>query len=435
MDQIHNTLASIGELKIISTISSNNYLNSNKTLSKIADELHVKYLINGSVLQINKDVKITVNLISGIEEKVIWTKNSEGKTDDIFKLMNTISKEVVEEFNKKLNHNIEKNLNKIPTKSLAAFNEYLQGKQLVKTRNKEKLEAGIIKLDNAIEFDPTFADAYSERANAYWLIADGGYSDIEQADKMAEKNALMAIRLDSENSLAYGTLANIYRSQNKWEQANTTYQIALKYNPNHALNNYWYSLMLRTLGQINEAIKYSTKATELDPLYEVIMAGHMVNCIYGNRLDLAKKYIENNKLLLNENWTYYWVKGIYKIKIGDFSDALKELEYAHKLNPKVKAINNQILYCKAKMGNLTEVNKFLGQVPDLPINYSTLAIVYAGLGDKEKAMTFIQKNADLGNIPTDIKISPFFKILHNDIRFEAILQKFGLSENNKIALK
>jgi TolB-like protein/AraC-like DNA-binding protein/tetratricopeptide (TPR) repeat protein len=428
MEQIHGSLASINDLKVISTTSSNKYLNTQKTISQIASELHVNYVLEGSVLQFQNQVKISVELINAKDDRVIWTKNIEGKTNDIFVLMNSVSKEVAGELNQKLGGVLNKKSENIPTKSLAAYNEYLQGIQLSKTRNKEKLAASIKKFDNAIEFDPTFAAAYAEKANAYWLNGDGRYVEVELAEKMAEKNALIAIRLDAENSLAYGTLANIYRSRNKWEQANTTYQIALKYSPNDALINYWYSLMLRSLGRMDEAIKYSTKAVEIDPLYHVIMGGHAVNCIFGNRFDLAQKSIKDGELLFNDSWVYYLVKGYYNYAKEDYETAMKELNKSHELNPSVKTVEYQIIYCKAKLGQVKEVNDYLKTLADIPENYTAFTIIYAGLGDKERSMSYLQKNAALGVIPTDLKVQPFYKILHNDRRYEAVLQKFGLLE-------
>ena len=67
--------------------------------------------------------------------------------------------------------------------------------------------------------------------------------------------------------LAYATMGNIYRDQHQWKQAEAAYEIALKYHPNDAVANYWYSLLLREVSQLDKSVEFSYRATELDPLH------------------------------------------------------------------------------------------------------------------------------------------------------------------------
>jgi tetratricopeptide (TPR) repeat protein len=340
--------------------------------------------------------------------------------------MSKVAKEVADELNQKLNAELTDKITKSPTKSLAAYNEYLQGNQLIQARDKSKLEASLLKFTAAIELDPEFANAYANRASAYFLMVAGKYIDEQTGYKMAEQNALTSIRLDAENSLAYAVLAIIYQDQNKWDQARTTYQIALKYSPNDALINYWYSLMLRSLGHLEEAIQFSTKAVESDPLSQVIFGGHTLNCILGGKLDLAQKNISDAQLLFNNTWNYHFVKGYYHISKEEYTTALQSMNRAIELGPSIKILKHMATYCKSKAGQTKEVTDYLKSLADVPENYSAFIMLYAGLGDKERAMRYLQKMADTGVIPTDLKVMPIYKTLRNDKRYEAILQKYGL---------
>jgi TolB-like protein/AraC-like DNA-binding protein len=432
MEQIHSALSQLENLKVISKTSSNQFRNTQKAIPQIAADLHVSHILEGSIMQIDSHTRMVVRLIHTKEDKVIWTKSYDADvTKELFTYMNTVAKEVATELNQKLSQIESKKLDKIPTINLKAYNEYLQAKELMLSRNKEKLEASLLKLYNAIHLDSSFADAYANLALAYFLLGDGNYIEIAEAYKMAEKNALTAIKIDSENALAYANLANIYRDQNKWEQANTTYQIALKYSPSNALINYWYSLMLRTLGRLDEAIKYSTKAVSLDPLNHIIMGGHIYNYIFTNQLDLAEKAIKEGELLFNMSWTHYWVRGHLNFVKGDYAKALEEYSKSQKLNPHVKSITYHLMLCKAKLGKTKEVKDYLQSLVATPDNYTGFIIIHAGLGDKESAIAYLQKDADAGYIPSDLKILPFYQILRNDKRYEAVLQKFGLSDTKK----
>ncbi|GAB3523330.1 hypothetical protein GCM10027442_49760 [Emticicia fontis] len=427
MEHIHNSLASFDDLKVIATASSNKYLHTQKNIAQIARELGVRFVLEGAVLQIDKQLSITIELINSKDSRVVWAKKYNGDTKDVFTYMSQVAEGIAGELNQKLNNGFAQKLNKIPTKNLSAYNEYLQGRQLMQSRSKEKIQASLLKFTKAIALDPNFAAAYAERATAYFLMADSHYSDIEASIKLSEQNAQNAIKLDAENAIAYSALAHIYRDKNKWKQANDAYLTALKYEPNNALVNYWYSLMLRSTGQLAEAIRYSTKAVSLDPLHPVIFAGHIVNCIYGRKLELAEKSIKDAELLFNDSWVYYWVRGDSYIAKKDYSLALKEFNKARALNPEVKIIEYFIFYCKARLREVREVNNYLASLADKSENYPALAMIYMGLDDKEHALYYLQKKAKTGTIPTDLKVMPIYNILHGDKRFEEILKKFDLS--------
>ena len=430
MEQIHGSLSLLENLKVISKSSSIIFRNTKKPIGQIANELHVKYILEGSVLQIDKKIRITVGLTDAREDRSVWTKSYDGNIKDVFGFMSIVAKEVAGELNQKLSSKLTDKINKRPTKSLTAFNEYLQGKQLLQTRTKEKIEASIVKFNKAIELDNDFADAYTDKAVAYYLMGEDQFMEVENAYKMSEKNALTSIRLDSENGRAYAVLGNIYKAQNKWEQAITTYQIALKFSPNDGLINYWYSLTLRSIGQMDEAIKYSTKAVSLDPLASNIYGGHIIGCAYAGKLDMAEKAIKDGELIFNEAYLFHNAKAFFNITNGRYDVALKEFLICAKLNPNIIYLKVFTAYTQAKLGQTTAVYLYLKNLPKIPDNNKYFAIIYAGLGDKENCLKYLEAAAEISDSPNYLKISPLFTFLHHEPRFEAVLKKLGLLNPN-----
>lgn len=426
MEQIHSSLASLNNLKVIATTSSNKYLNTQKSIPQIAQELRVNYLLAGSVLQVGLNVRIKVDLISAKDQRVIWTKSFEGETKNIFAYMNTVSKEVAIELDQKLNRKESDKLDKKPTISLAAYNDFLQGQQLLQSRIREKIKASLIKFENATKLDPTFADAFTNIAIAYFLMGEDQYMDVESAYKMAEKNALIAIRLNAENGRAYAVLGNLYKVQNKWEQAITTFQIALKFSPNDAQINYWYSLTVRSIGQMEEAIKYSTKAVSLDPLASNIYGGHIIGCAYAGRFDLAEKAIKDGELIFNDAMLFHNAKAFYYITRHNYHAALQEFNICEKLNGKIPFNDAMIAFSEGKLGQTASVDIYLKNFSQKPENYKYIAIIYAGLGNKELCLKYLELASENSDSPNYLKTSPLFVFLHREPRFKAILQKLGL---------
>lgn len=426
MEQIHNSLAQMNSLKVISTTSSNQYLNTSKKIQQIANELHVNYLMEGAVLQIDRRISVTVELINAKEDKVVWTKKIEGDNTNIFTYMNAVAKSVVGELNQKLSSGQIDKLNKVPTRNLVAYNEYLQGQQLLQTRTKEKMEASIVKANNAIKLDPEFADAYTTIATAYFILGEDQLMNEPTAIRLAEKNALTAIRLDAENGRAYAILANLYKVQNKWEQAITTFQIALNFNPNDAQINYWYSLALRSIGLLDESIKYSSKALTLDPLSQNIYGGHIIGCTYAGEFKLAERAIEEGELLFNDAYLFHNAKAFYFITRENYKEALNEFKICRQLNPKVIYFEIMMAYVQSKLGETGTALSLLTTLPDTPENYKNFGVIYAGMGDKEACLKYLEMAAEVNNIPNYLKTSPLFTFLHYDHRFNEILQKVGL---------
>lgn len=426
MEQIHTSLAVIDNLKIISKTSSLQYRNTQKTIPQIGKELNVNYILEGTVLQLAQKVRITVELSRANDDMVVWSKNYEGEMKDIFGYMSTVAKEIANELNQKLSISLSKKLEKVPTQNINAYNEYLQGQQLMKARTKEKMEAAILKFEKAIGLDPNFANAYAQKASAYYLLGEDSHIDWKASIKLVEQNALTAIQLDAENGMAYANLAKVYQRQNKWEQANASFKIALKNSPNDAQINYWYSLMLRSVGQVNKAVQYSTKAITLDPVYPTVFVGHVGNYMYAGKMKLAQKALEDGKPLFGEFYMYHWASGFYCIFQNDYKTAQEEFNEGFQMSG-IADFKRIAIYCQAKLGHKKVAETYLQSLEEIPENYESFATIYAGLGNTDKCIEYLQKEVETSNMPNYIKVSPLFAFLHSDARFEAILQEIGLA--------
>lgn len=425
-EQIHTSLTTFENLKVISKNSTQLFSNTGKTIPQIASELHVGYILDGAITQSGEYMSVNVELVKATEDKVVWAKNYQGKAKEVIAFINKSAEEITNELTQELTQKLAPPPNQVPTDNVEAYQEYLKGKQLMLTRTQEKLEAAIGRFDRAIALDPNFAEAYAYKASAFHILGNSAFIENQLSIRMAENNALTAIRIDAKNGTAYAVLANVYRQQNKWEQAVTTYKIALKYSPNDAQINYWYSITLRAIGEFDKAIQYSTKAIALDPLYPTLLFGHIGNCSYAGKFKLAQKSIQEGKALFSNYYMYYYVMGFYYINLGNYQAALKEFKTADSMNPSMKPIESYLAFCQAKLGQKAAVKTYLASLTPTPDNYDGFAIAYAGLNDKEQCFHYLQLSAAQGHLPEYFKVSPFFTFLHNDRRFNELLQPFGL---------
>lgn len=425
MGQVHSALTSLEKLKVISKNSSLLLKESKKTIPQIANDLGVAYILGGSVTQAANKVIVNIELIKAKEDRTVWSKNFEGDTKDVLVFMNQVAERVAEELNQKLSSSDTKKMEQLPTENIAAYNEYLQGLELVKTRKKDKMEAGLQRFDDAIALDAKFADAYSAKASAYYIMMGFDYIHPKTGLKLAEKAALDAIRLDEKNGTAYAVLAGCYHIQYKWEQAMTTFQIALQHSPNDALINYWFGLMLRNLGAFDAAIKYGKKAANLDPLNVMTYTGYINTCSYAGKVELAQKELDEKQLIFNEHFMYYYSRGTFYLAKKDYKKALKEYMKVDSMN-KTGVGGHAIAYCQAKLGDKQSVLKFIATQPNDEVGLSNKAYAYAGLGDKEQTFKCLNLLAEQDIFLNYFKIDSKFDFLHSDPRYQNLLKKFGL---------
>lgn len=427
-EQIHSTLSLNEQLKVISSTSANKYKDSNKSTAEIASDLDVNYILEGSVFQESNKIRINVGLVRVQDDRRIWTKTYDGRNEEVFAYINDVSKQVASELGQKLGDEARKRISRAPTTSPAAYKEYLQGHQLIVSRTKERLEEAVIKFSNAIEFDPDFADAYAGRGQTYHLLGVGAWMDEPLSDKLAEEDALKAIRLDEGNATSYAILASIYAAQKKWEPAKSAYETALNHAPNDAMINYWYSLLLRQIGDFKKAARYSAKAVELDPLHHVIYGGNMDNMMHAREMEKVRQYIENGKVLFDNSWVFYWDVAIYDSFNEDWEGALKNIGKSIQLAPEIRIIRYYQAFYNGKAGHVDKVKRYLDSIPDLPDYYPARAAAYAGLGDQETSIRYLEKAAEQGILMTDIIDNPLTNIHRKDPRYDAVLAKFNLHQ-------
>lgn len=310
-----------------------------------------------------------------------------------------------------------------------ALNLYLQGKQLLITRSVANLRESIVRFDRALALDSTYADAYAGKATANLLLPTSVGTDRDEQYRLAEQSALTAIRFDPTNSTAYGVLGSLYHSTYQWQASENAYKIALQHNPNDAQINYWYSLVLRSMGRVNEAFQYSSRAVALDPLHPIMLGGHILNCLYIGRFDLARASIDNGRGLFDESFSYQYADAYYHLGRAEYGEAVIDFKKALALNPDDRGHIPVILYCEAKGGNPQPALGFLKQLTATTprANYER-AVVYAGLGQTDSCLTYLKKAADGGYIYRDMIVLPVFKPYHDHPVFRGILRQYKLIE-------
>lgn len=319
--------------------------------------------------------------------------------------------------------------NSIPATSAEAHRQVQLGEQLLKKRTQESLQEGMQAFDRVIQLDSTYSDAYLGKANGLNLMVNLRYSSDETRDlREAEQLALLAIKHNTSNAQAYAVLGNIYQEQYRWQEALTTYQIALKLNPQDALTNYWYSLALRSTGNLEQALHYNRIAHELDPNYSVIYGGYIYTAIFARQLDLADTLVQRATPDLKQSFLYPNVIGMLLIAKEQYESALPYFDTCLVMNPGYYPPHVSRVFCLGKLGKRQQVESFIAALDTTRArDCLAAAAAYAGLGQIESGIAYLQAAADKGEIPeyllTDLRYAPF----RQHPAFRNILDDYGLT--------
>lgn len=169
IETITDKLAQINDLKVASRNSAEKYRN-NKTKStpRIARELGVTYILEGSGQRIGDSVLVSVQLIEARKDKHILSQQYHGKYENIFNLYNEIAFDVATKTKALITTEEKKLIRKTPTANLKAYNFYQRGKDQFDNYNDPKsLENARRLFQKALALDSTFAQAYSGLAGVY----------------------------------------------------------------------------------------------------------------------------------------------------------------------------------------------------------------------------------------------------------------------------
>jgi serine/threonine protein kinase/Flp pilus assembly protein TadD len=271
-DEILTNLARIADLKVISRTSAMQYQSGvARNLRKIAQQLGVANVVEGSVQRAGNRVRVNAQLVDARSDRHLWAETYDRDLADVFAIQNEIAKQIVYQLKSKLSPEEKAAIGQKPTADLVAHDLYIRGKTLIATSgfstpSYESLTKAIPLLNQAIERDPAFALAYYQLAEAHDRLYFTGIDHTPARLAMADAAIEMLARLRPKSGETHLALAkHLYWGYLDYDHAREELKLAQKSLPNDAL-------LFEILGFINrrqsrwaESTKNLERAIELDP--------------------------------------------------------------------------------------------------------------------------------------------------------------------------
>ncbi|MCB0466423.1 MAG: helix-turn-helix domain-containing protein [Aequorivita sp.] len=286
MESTLNNLQKIEDLRVISRTSVEKYRNSDKTISEIADELNVNYVVEGSGQRVGDQVLLNIQLIEASTDTPIWAEQYNYKVVNVFSLQNAVAKKIADAIQAKVTPAELEQIEKKPTENVLAYDYYLKGMEQYKTETIEGLEEAIPLFEKAIKNDPEFALAYSQLAFSYF------YLDLNKTEKqyteVINNYADKALLYDSKSAESLIAKALYYINNKEYQFAIPHLEKALEYNPNSSsVVKMLSELYANAIPNTEKYLKYALKGIQLD-----ITANDSVDKSYIY-LNLSNAFIQN----------------------------------------------------------------------------------------------------------------------------------------------
>ncbi len=265
-EEILNVLVKTQSLKVAGRTSSFQFRDHSTDLQSIGEQLGVNHILEGSIRKANNRVRITAQLVTASDGFHLWSETYDRDLTDIFAVQDEIASAITKALAIELDISEGQQSPATPrTGNMQAYDRYLEAIGLIARR--VDFHRAISLLNEATELDPAFAAGWAANAQAHSLIFYY-HNDLDRHEVLgkAESMARRALQIDPNHSMAYSVLGDVHRDRYEWMEAKDNYLRALSLNPNNIEANEQFAQMLWRAGYFDEALEYSTKATDLDPL-------------------------------------------------------------------------------------------------------------------------------------------------------------------------
>ena len=439
-ESIINSLSRLPGLKVMSRNAVFRFKGKNPDPQEVGKNLRVGAVLMGRLVKLNNRLIIKTELIDVADGSQLWGAEYNNSVSDILSVQDEISRSISSKLQLRLTGADEEKLAKRYTTDAEAYELYLKGRYFWNKRGEAGLRNGIKYFQEAEQKDPNYALAYSGLADSYALLCDIGV--VAPSTQMPQAKAAAQKALDIDPTLAEGhTSRGFIKLAYDWDWlgAEADLKRGLELNPKYPTAHQWYASYLVQMGKFDRAKEEIEQAQQLDPLSPIISSNAGLYSYFEHRYDDAIVQYQKTLEIDPTFWVAHHYLGLAYAKKGLSEQAIDELRNSlHSPGPgplKEGAVEDEpeiaasLGYAYGLAGKRAEAEAILNRLRALAqqryVSGLYFAIVYTGLGDKNRAIEYLNK-AFVDRHPglVLIRVDPIFDNLRSDKRFQELIARF-----------
>jgi len=264
-EDIITALSKLRWFFVIARNSTFTYKGKSVHMKQVAEELGVRYVVEGSVRKSGDQVRITAQLNDAVTGSHVWAERYDRALADVFAVQDEITEAIVAAIEPQLYAAENFRARRKPPESLDAWDLVMRALSHFWRMTREDHAAAQALLEQAIVIDPNYAQALAVLAVSRGFGMHVGWEERATAAPAAEREALAAVRADSDDPWARFAMASVHRTGRRFDEALAEYESALSLNPNFALAQGSYGLVLTYVGRWQEGSAAARRALRLSP--------------------------------------------------------------------------------------------------------------------------------------------------------------------------
>jgi TolB-like protein/DNA-binding winged helix-turn-helix (wHTH) protein len=433
-DQLITDLAQVGSLRVISRTSVMQYKSAKKSLPEIARELNVDAIVEGSVIRSGQRVRVTAQLIQAPTDRHLWAETYDRDLGNILGLQGEVADAIAQQVRAQLTPTQRAQLRSEHPVNSAAYDVYLRGRLLFTAEftKPDSLRKAQQYFEESLQKDPNFALGYAGLADTYVFLAYAGALQKDQAYQSAKEELAKALQLDEMIGEAHYTLALLSSDFDwDWDAADREFNRAIALAPSYSCAHESRAIFLARIGRRTEALAEIAKIDQLDYSFSALGTE---STVYYDLRDYPDLIQASKRALLfdpKDGFQHYSL-GVGYEGTGKLQEAISAYKKAIEIMGDSQSVV-ALAHAYSAVGKKTEAEKLLRDLERkskaAATSPYTMATIYAGLGENDKAFEFLEKayaekSLDIaGSLKSDLALDS----LRPDSRFENLLRRIGLN--------
>jgi serine/threonine protein kinase/Tfp pilus assembly protein PilF len=428
-DELIDALAKVDGLRVASRTSVFALKGKPQDVRAIGALLGASEVLEGTVRRAGDRLRITVQLTSTDDGRLIWSQRYDRTLHDVFAIQDEISRTIVDTLRVTSFADFASPVARRYTDSVAAYHLYLRGRYAWNKRTQEAVTEAIGYFEQAIAEDPAYALAYTGLADAYALHVDYRSVPVHEGFARAKDYARKALALDDGLAEAHASLAwSLFVYDWDWTDAAKEFGRSIALDPRYATAHQWYAFLLASRGQLEEALVEGHTAQELDPSSVSVRRSLAWIYYYARRFEQARYHLTRAIAMNRGAEETYRVLGLTLAIEGELDEAERVLREAVSMHGAGSYTRATLGFALARAGKRAEAEALLRQLErQREIDYVSpvaLATLLLGLGHHDRALDWAEKAFDeRRGWLAYLGVNPLLDPVREEPRFKALASR------------
>jgi TolB-like protein/Tfp pilus assembly protein PilF len=424
----------LADLRVIAITSVTHYRDAPKPLPVIARELNIDAVVEGGVLRLGGRVRISANLTHAPTDHHMWGHTYEGGLGEIPSIRAELIRDIAREINARLTSEGEIRLTSRRPVNPQAYEFYLRGAGAV-LGDGAKREAYF---KRAIQLDPSSAAPYYDYlAQMYFMRTMSFALAPREVYPKTREAAQKALRLDPTIEMSHRILGSVALEYDwNFAEAEKEFKLQLERVPNGPWAHHMYAHFLLAMGRMDEAAAESRRAIELNPLGPTLLDCVSWHEIAAHNYDEAEKRALQALSLgapdqfarLTLGWSYA-LRSRHNEAIPEFQKAV--VGWQNAVFP-TAALGQAYAVAGQESAAREILNRLLARSKTEYVSPYEIAVIFAGLGDRDRAFEWLDKAYEERATPlVYFRMDPRIWGLRSDARFQDLLRRMNFPQDRR----